>query len=42
MSAVSRARYDQVWAGVVVTLASIVLYALVSAVEAALQRRTGT
>ncbi|MCC3265538.1 ABC transporter permease [Arthrobacter gengyunqii] len=43
VSAVSRARYDHVWAGVVVvTLASIVLYALVSAVEAALKRRTGT
>ena len=43
VSAVSRARYDQVWAGVVVvTLASILLYAGVSAVEAAVKRRTGT
>ncbi|MCC3272093.1 ABC transporter permease subunit [Arthrobacter zhangbolii] len=43
VSAVSRARYDQVWAGVVVvTLASILLYAAVSAVEAAVKRRTGT
>ena len=42
VSAVSRARYDEVWAGVVVvTLASIVLYALVSAVETALKRRSG-
>ncbi|MBP3042699.1 ABC transporter permease subunit [Arthrobacter jiangjiafuii] len=43
VSAVSRARYDQVWAGVVVvTLASILLYAVVSALEAALQRRNGS
>ncbi len=43
VSAVSRAKYDHVWAAVVVvTLASIVLYALVSALEAALKRRTGS
>ena len=43
VSAVSRARYDQVWAGVVVvTLASILLYTLVSALETALKRRTGS
>ncbi|UWX98795.1 ABC transporter permease subunit [Arthrobacter zhaoxinii] len=43
VSAVSRARYDQVWAAVVaVTLASILLYAVVAAVEAALKQRTGT
>ncbi|MCC3281285.1 ABC transporter permease [Arthrobacter caoxuetaonis] len=43
VSAVSRARYDHVWAGVVVVaLASIVLYALVSALESALKRRAGS
>lgn len=43
VSAVSRARYDQVWAAVVaVTLASILLYAVVAAVEAALKQRAGT
>lgn len=42
VSAVSRARYDYVWAAVVaVTLASILLYALVAAVEAAVKRRAG-
>ena len=42
VSAVSRARYDQVWAGVVMaTLASILLYAVVSAAEAVVKRRAG-
>ena len=42
VSAVSRARYDQVWAGVVMaTLASILLYAVVSAAETAVKRRAG-
>lgn len=42
VSAVSRARYDAVWASVVVvTVASLVLYALVSVIEHAVMRRMG-
>jgi ABC-type nitrate/sulfonate/bicarbonate transport system permease component len=39
---VSRARYDAVWASVVaVTLASLLLYAVVSVVESMVMRRMG-
>lgn len=43
ISSVSRARYDAVWAAVVaVTLASLVLYGVVSVIENAVMRRMGT
>jgi ABC-type nitrate/sulfonate/bicarbonate transport system permease component len=42
VSSVSRARYDAVWASVVaVTLASLLLYAVVSVVESMVMRRMG-
>lgn len=42
ISSVSRARYDAVWASVVgVTLASLLLYGVVSLIEAAVMRRMG-
>lgn len=42
VSAVSRARYDSVWASVVVvTVASLVLYALVAVLESSVMKRMG-